>query len=156
MFLFSFSVLCKLPFLHLQRRRSFLILLRDYPQMGVLRGTHLKLGCFVVSYLQLCGGTTLLGASGAGRECLICPFSSWYNVLKPPQVKVFLLILAPIVGCLLFAEGSHPLGRLLRKCCCLYNVFTLLVSNFSELLQFKKSTWRAKTKNRDPLYGNSL
>ena len=128
--------------------------------MGVLRGTHLKLGCFVVSYLQLVRWHNIAwsrwGRDGAGRECLICPFSSWYNVLKPPQVKVFLLILAPIVGCLLFAEGSHPLGRLLRKCCCLSNVFTLLVSNFSELLQFKKSTWWAKTKNRDPLYGNSL
>ena len=52
------------------------------------------------------GGTTSLGAGGAGRECFTSPFLSWYNVTKP--------ILMAIVGCLLFAQGSHPVGRLLH------------------------------------------
>ena len=53
LFLVSFSVLWKPPFLHLTMATEFLILLRGYSQMRVLRGTHLKLGCSVVSYLQL-------------------------------------------------------------------------------------------------------
>ena len=53
-----------------------------------------------------CGGTTSLRAGGAGRECFISPVLSWYNVTKP--------LLMQIVGCLLFAQGSHPAGRLLH------------------------------------------
>ena len=148
LFLFSFSVLCK-PLLHLQWRRRFLILLRDYSQLGVLRGAHLKLGCFIVSYLHLVRWHNIAW-SRWGRKGMF--HFSLFKLVQRHKADFD-------ADCRLsFVCSRKPsCGQVVTcKCCCLSNVFTLFVSNVSELLQYKKSTWWAKTKNRDPLYGNSL
>ena len=129
---------------------------RLFSNEGTARNTF-KFGMFCCCFLftvrtvaQYCSEHV---PSGWVRECFISPFSSWYNVIKRPQVKVSTFN----SDCRLsFIFSRKPsCGQVVAcKCCCLSKVFTLLVSNFSELLQFKKSTWWAKTKNRDPLYGS--
>ena len=51
---------------------------------------------------------------GLGGNASFLSFQVGTKSQSPPLFKVSLLILTPIVGCLLFAQGSHPAGRLLH------------------------------------------
>ena len=153
LFLVSFSVLWKPPFLHPQWRRSFSYFWGVILKWGTARNTF-KVGMFCC--VLFTAGTVAQYCLERVpwcpvRECFISPFSSQYNVTKRPIVGYADCRLSFI------CSKKATCGQVVTcKCCCLSNVFTLFVSNVSELLQYKKSTWWAKTKNRDPLYGNSL
>ena len=130
---------------------EFLILLRGYSQMRVLRGTHLKLGCSVVSYLQLVRWHNIAQSRcrGAGSgDVSFFPFQVGTTSQSAVKSKCLLNTNFDSDCRLSFICSRKPsCGQVVTcKCCCLSNVFTLLVSNFSELLQFKKSTWWQRRK----------
>ena len=90
LFLVSFSVLWKPPFLHPQWRRSFSYFWGVILKWGTARNTF-KVGMFCC--VLFTAGTVAQYCLERVpwcrvRECFISPFSSRYNVTKRPQVKV--------------------------------------------------------------------
>lgn len=80
---------------------------------------------------------------GRVRECFISPFQVGTTSQSALKSKCLLNTNFDSDCWLSFICSRKPsCGQAVTcKCCCLSNVFALLVSNFSELLQFKRSTW---------------